>query len=160
MKHILSFIFLIYNLLLFSQDNEFVLVGYGSYENIGKKLYTYKQGENLRNFASIKDSLTANQDNIKLKLGIHFGLEFMIQSKDSSGTTNIKVKWEFPQKLDVTGKSNKENVLLYDFALLNNKYRRVGLELKEPDDLIPGIWTLSITYAADKTYVQKFYLYE
>ncbi len=144
---------------IFSQDNdEFVYIGHGPYTKENK--YKLKQKGSTQ-YQFLFGYLKSHQDSIQLKIGLSFGLQFSINSKnENNSTTHIKVKWVLPDKMKAEGQLGESNVILYDVAVTNNEPSIIGLTLTGEEDLIPGNWVLYITYGPDKEYVQNFYLYK
>ncbi len=138
---------------LFGQDHvEFIPMEYGEFKNPHVYLTTTQKAGGKLMYAD-KTGLIIPTDSIQLKIGLHFGVKFMLKSKDSTGTTILKIKWKI---IHLDGKEENE---IYDYAENNNKPVGVAMVLQEEEDLIPGTYILELTYATDKTFSQTFYLY-
>ncbi len=158
----ITFNFLVFyslNLFLFSQEPTFVLLGYGEYKD--PVVFTTKRKNSFKE-ATIKPqrALQEFKDTIPLKLGVEFGIDYNLITKDTNDNSmsHVIVKWIIPKEVEIDGKM--QNYFFHEFATPNNKVQRVSIELPTQEELIPGKYTMIFKYSEQGVYQKDFYLIE
>ena len=138
----------------YTQDTSFELLGYGLFED--KPSIKIKQSSSTVLIGKGKSPSKYLVDSIPLKPKMEFGVDFIVTSK-TEDNIHLIVKWEFPEEIFIEGEG-RTSVSKYDQAVPSGVMKRISLILNQ-EDLIEGIWKISIDYAPNKTFEKEFFLY-
>jgi hypothetical protein len=101
-------------------------------------------------------NLVKRTDTIPGELGLVFGIEFILSTKETT-SIDIEKAWIFPSEMkDEKGKSFKE--VRYSLELNTNEITFSTYKFENQYEIVKGEWTYQMSYKGKKIYEKKFYI--